>query len=125
MRTLSFADSSEALRWLARPLERAALKMPSLWLFFVLADAAWGIHKLRRRVEKLDRLFWHRVRMARFGPDIHFAVSREVEEPYRVARCVVLHLEPFKTGVVVGWYGKPKIDPNDYNAVSEALRRAV
>lgn len=102
MRTHSFADSHVALRGAARLLTRAA-----------------------NRVEKLDRLFWHKVRMSRFGPDIHFAVSREVEEPFRVARCVVLHLEPFRTGLVLGWYDEGLEDPDDLNAASEALRRAV
>lgn len=125
MRTYSFADSSGALRVLARPVEWAALKMPATGLFFALADAAWAIHRLRRKVEKLDRLFWQKLPMARLGPDIHFATSREIEEPFRVARCLVLHLEPFRTGVVVGWFDKGLEDPEDENAVSEALRRAV
>lgn len=94
-----------------------------------LADLPGALHgfadMLDRRMRRLDRLFWHKVRMARFGPDIHFARSREIEEPYRVARCVILHLEPFRTGVCIGWYAKPTVDPFDDNAVSEALRRAV
>lgn len=75
--------------------------------------------------EKLDRLYWHKVRMARLGPDVHFARTREIEEPYRTGRSVVFHLEPFRPGIVIGWYGKPTVDPYDENAVSEALRRAV
>lgn len=75
--------------------------------------------------KRWDRLFWHKVRMARLGPDIHFAVSREVEEPFRVARCAVLHLEPFRTGIVIGWYAKPTIDAEDDNAVAEHVRRAL
>ena len=125
MRTHSLADLSGALRWLAKPLESAALKMPYLWMFFALADAAWHIHKVRRKVAKLDRLFWHKVRMARFGPDVHFAVSREIDEPYRTARCIILHLEPFRTGIAIGWYGKAVIDVFDDNAIAEHVRRAV
>lgn len=102
MRTSSFADLHVALREAARLLSRAA-----------------------NRVEKMDRLFWHKVRMSRFGPDIHFAVSREIEEPFRTARCVILHLEPFRTGIVIGWYAKPTIDTEDDNAVAEHVRRAV
>ena len=78
-----------------------------------------------RGFKKLDRLFWHRVTMARFGPDIHFAVSREVDDPYRTGRAIILHLEPFRTGIAIGWYGKPDIDPYDDNAVAEHVRRAV
>lgn len=102
MRNHSFADSHGALREAARLLVKAA---------------NW--------VEKQDRFFWHKVRMARFGPDIHFPVNREIEEPFRVARCVALHLEPFRPGIVFGWYARPTIDPEDDNAVAEHFRRAV
>lgn len=100
MRTHSLADLPGALRDLADWLDGKGFK-------------------------KLDRLYWHKVRMARFGPDVHFARSREVEEPYRVGRSVILHLEPFRTGIVIGWYAKPTVNLYDDNAVSEALRRAV
>lgn len=102
MRTHSFADSHGALRGAARLLVKAA---------------NW--------VEKQDRFFWHKVRLARFGPDIHFALSREVEEPFRVAHCVVLHLEPFRPGIVLGWYDKTEIDADDDNEIAEHLRRAL
>lgn len=100
MRTHSFADLSGALRDLADWLDGHGLK-------------------------KLDRLFWHKVRMARFGPDIHFAVNREVEAPYRTGKVLILHLEPFRTGVAIGWYDRPDIDVYDDNAVFEHMRRAV
>jgi hypothetical protein len=63
--------------------------------------------------------------MARLGPDIHFAVSREVEEPFRVGKVVILHLEPFRTGIAIGWYARPTVNIYDENAVTDALRRAV
>ena len=69
--------------------------------------------------KRFNRFFWHTVRMSRFGPDIHFATSREIEDPYRVGKAVVLHLEPFRPGLVLGWYGKEGLPE------FEALRRAV
>jgi hypothetical protein len=69
--------------------------------------------------KRFDRLFWHRVRMARFGPDIHFARSYEIEEPFRLGKCLVLHLEPFRTGLVLGWYSREGQEEH------VALRRAV
>lgn len=69
--------------------------------------------------KRFDRFFWHRVRMSRFGPDVHFARSYEIEEPFRAARCVILHLEPFSTSLVLGWYSR---DGQDEHV---ALRRAV
>lgn len=94
-----------------------------------LADLPGALHDLadwlESRTKRLDRFFWHTVRMARFGPDIHFATNREVEEPYRTGKVVILHLEPFRTGIALGWYARPVIDAYDDNAVSEHVRRAV
>ena len=70
--------------------------------------------------KRFDRLFWHRVRMSRFGPDVHFATTREIEEPFRVARCVVLHLEPFRTGLAIGWYKDSGLD--EFEALTLAVR---
>lgn len=70
--------------------------------------------------KRFDRLFWHKVRMARFGPDIHFATTREIEEPFRVARCVVLHLEPFRTGLAIGWYKHSGLE--EFEALTLAVR---
>lgn len=88
-----------------------------------LADLPGAIHGfadwLDKRTRKLDRLFWHKVRMARLGPDVHFAVNHEIEEPYRVGRVIVLHLEPFRTGLAIGWYGKTGLPEH------EALLRAI
>lgn len=100
MRTHSLADLSGALRDFADWLDGKGLP-------------------------KLDRFFWHKVRMARFGPDIHFAPNREVDEPYRTGKVMVLHLEPFKTGIALGWYARPTVDLYDDNAISEHVRRAM
>lgn len=74
---------------------------------------------------RFDRLYFQRVRMRRFGPDVHFATSREIDPPYRVGKAVILHLEPFRTGIVIGWYAEATVNPFDDNEVSEVLRRAV
>lgn len=94
MRTHSLADLPDVLRNVADILER-------------------------RNIKRLDRLFWHTIKMRRFGPDVHFAMSREIREPYRVGRCIILHLEPFKTGIVLGWYSKGNYKEH------EALMRAL
>lgn len=118
MRTHSFADLHEPIRVPVRVLDSVG-SPDSLILHY---SALW-LHKtadyVQKRVRKTDRLFWHRVRMARFGPDLHFAVTREVVEPFRVGRAVILHLEPFKPGIAIGWYGKPYLDE------SEALTLAI
>lgn len=119
MRTHSLAGSSGAIDVLASLSARGSGKAPFFWGALALADCSDRLRKAARRAEKLDRLFWHPVRMARLGPDVHFAVNREIEEPYRTGRCVVLHLEPFRTGLVVGWYGRERLGE------FEALRRAV
>lgn len=77
--------------------------------------AGWLEPKLKR----MDRLYVQRVRMARFGPDVHFATTREIEDPFRVGKSVILHLEPFRPGIVIGWYSKDGLPEH------EALLRAV
>jgi hypothetical protein len=119
MRTHSLADSAGALRGLSGLMARAANRMPYYWGALALAECSARLRRGARRTEKLDRLFWHQARMARFAPDIHFAVNREIEEPFRVARCVVLHLEPFRPGLVVGWYGRQRLD--EYDALCHAV----
>lgn len=121
MQTHSFADLHELLRGTVKQIDRVG-SPDSL----ILHGIAQKLHWLANRVERrLDRLFWHSVQMARLGPDIHFAVSREVREPFRTGRVIVLHLEPFKPGIAIGWLSKPDIDPYDDNAISEHVRRAV
>lgn len=119
MRTTSLADVHELLRGPVRVLDN--LGSPDS---LILRYAALGLHQLANRVERkvrrLDRLFWHRVRMARFGPDVHFATNREIEPPYRVGHAVILHLEPFRTGVVIGWYGKTRLE--EFEALTRAVR---
>lgn len=119
MRTYSLADSAEALRALAGASAHGASRVPFYPVALALAECSMRLRRGARHAEKLDRLFWHTVRMARFGPDIHFAVNREIDEPYRTGRCVILHLEPFRPGLVIGWYGRQRHD--EY----EALHRAV
>lgn len=118
MRTHSLADLHTPLRSPIRALDSVGAP-DSLVLHY---SALW-LHKLADRVQRAtrrtDRFFWHHVRMARFGPDVHFTVSREIQEPFRVARAIVFHLEPFRPGIVLGWYGKPHLDE------SEALTLAI
>jgi hypothetical protein len=118
MRTHSLADLQSPLRAPVRALDSIGspdsitLHYSALWLH-QLANL------LERKMRGLDRLFWHRVRMARFGPDVHFAISRELDDPFRVGKAVILHLEPFTRGVAIGWYRNTGLSE------SEALRRAV
>lgn len=118
MRTHSLADLHEPIRVPVRVLDSVG-SPDSLLLHY---SALW-LHKTANFVQKharrADRLFWHRVRMARFGPDLHFAITREIKEPFRVGRAVIFHLEPFKPGIAVGWYGRPYLDE------SEALTLAI
>lgn len=118
MRTHSLADLHSPLRAPVRALDSIG-SPDSLTLHY---SALW-LHQLanllERKMRGLDRLFWHRVRMARFGPDIHFAPSREIEEPFRVGKAVILHLEPFSRGLAIGWYRNTSLSE------FEALRRAL
>lgn len=73
--------------------------------------------------QRFDRLFFHTVRMSRFAPDVHFAVNHEIEEPFRRGRCLVLHLEPFRTGLVIGWYPRNGLTENAALQGAMRLRR--
>lgn len=119
MRTTSLADLHALLRGPVRLLDSIGspdsptLHYSALWLHKLA-------NRVERRVRRLDRFFWHTVRMARFGPDFHTAPSQETREPYRTGRCLILHLEPFRTGLVLGWYGKTGME--EFEALTRAVR---
>ncbi len=75
---------------------------------------------IERQVNRtpVRRVFIQTVKLKRWAPP-HLALSQETERPFRHSRSVVLHVPPFSTALVVGFwsrYGYPE---------DEALLRAV
>lgn len=56
-----------------------------------------------RDTHDLGRLYIHSMTVPRSGPLVELGTSHEVEEPWRVGRCVVLRV--WKRALVVGWWG--------------------
>lgn len=79
-----------------------------------------GIDLLERLTNKTPvcRVFLHTVRLKRWAPP-HLARSQETEIPFRHARSLVLHVPPFRTALVIGFWSK------DGYTEEEALLRAV
>lgn len=59
-----------------------------------------------RDTHDLGRLYAHSMAVPRSGPLVELGTSHEVEEPWRVGRCVVLRV--WKRALVVGWWGPPR-----------------
>lgn len=57
----------------------------------------------RSETHDLGRLYLHGMSVPRGGPVVELGTSHEVEEPWRVGRCVVLRV--WKWAAVVGWWG--------------------
>lgn len=52
----------------------------------------------------VGRLYWHTMAVPTGGPLVELGQSHEVEEPWRVGRCVVLRV--WRRALVVGWWGR-------------------
>ena len=57
---------------------------------------------MARTTHDLGRLYCHAMRVPRGGPVLQLGTSHEVEEPWRVGRCVVLRL--WRLALVLGWW---------------------
>lgn len=79
-----------------------------------------GLDWIERLVNKTpaSRVFIQTVRLKRWAPP-HIARSQETQEPFRHSRSLVLHVPPFRTAIVVGFWSRDGY-PED-----EALLRAV
>jgi hypothetical protein len=79
-----------------------------------------GLDWIERLTNKTPvcRVFIQTVRLKRWAPP-HIARSQETQEPFRHSRSVVLHVPPFRTALVVGFWSREGY-PED-----EALLRAV
>jgi hypothetical protein len=57
----------------------------------------------------LGRFYWHAMRVTWKTPPLQLdGVSYEVEEPWRVGRCLVLRLFVLPYALVLGWWGPPR-----------------
>lgn len=63
-----------------------------------------------RETHDLGRLYAHGMRYPADGswPVIDLGSSHEVEEPWRIGRCVVLRLPLTRAAAVIGWWGPPR-----------------
>lgn len=61
---------------------------------------------MARETHDLGNLYVHTMRVPTGGPLAELGTSHEVEEPWRVGRCVVLRV--WKLALVVGWWGPPR-----------------
>lgn len=61
---------------------------------------------MARETHDLGPIYVHTMRVPRGGPVLELGTSHEVEEPWRVGRCVVLRL--WKLALVAGWWGAPR-----------------
>lgn len=77
----------------------------------------------------LGKLYTHTMRVPRGGPVLELGISHEVEEPWRVGRCVVLRV--WKLALVAGWWGSGRtyeqmaaeeIDEQDAGVSTDEIR---
>lgn len=62
-----------------------------------------------RETHDLGRLYCHGMRYpAGQWPIVDLGSSHEVDEPWRLGRCLVLRLPLSRVAAVIGWWGKPR-----------------
>ena len=69
---------------------------------------------MARETHDLGPLYVHTMRVPRGGPVLELGTSHEVEEPWRVGRCVVLRL--WKLALVAGWWGPGRTEAEVWEA---------
>lgn len=88
------------------------------------SDVISGMHAVIDYIDRkitgtwLARTFVQTLPLKRFAPP-HFARSQEIDEPYRYAKALIVHIPPFRTGIVIGLWSKTGLKED------EALLRAV
>lgn len=61
---------------------------------------------MAQETHDFGRAYWHTMDVPRGGPHVELGTSHEVEEPWRVGRCVVLRV--WHRALVLGWWGPPR-----------------